>query len=143
MYYFVFLGCKKDNTNILNEGNWLVELSVLDNQKLPFNLMLEKSIDGTYEGKVYNADEIIVVDEINVYGDSILMQMPVFEGYLKGEFSKDFIKGDFIKESLNRIVPIYSNPRNRKKIYLKQNSIGVNFRCLGNKLSVLELQRNI
>ena len=102
---FCFLGCKKDNTNILNEGNWLVELSVLDNQKLPFNLKLEKNIDGTYEGKVYNADEIIVVDEINVYGDSILIQMPVFEGYLKGEFSKNFIKGNFIKESLNRIVP--------------------------------------
>ena len=102
----VFLfGCIENNVENLNEGMWLVELDVLDNQKLPFNLKLNKNLDGNYVGEVYNADETIIVDEIKVYGDSILIQTPVFEGYFKGKFTKDHMQGDFIKESFDRIVP--------------------------------------
>ena len=100
-----FLGCKESNAEKLKEGIWLFELEVLDHQKLPFNLKLTKNQEGSYVGEVYNADETIIVDEIKVYGDSILIQMSVFEGYLKGNFSKDRIQGNFVKKSLEQVVP--------------------------------------
>ena len=102
----LIVGCKeKEQTNNLSEGIWLVELNVMDNQELPFNLTVAKKDDGSYKMQIYNAEEVIDVDEIEIKGDSIRMQTPVFEGYLAGTFTKNKIQGQFIKESLDRIVP--------------------------------------
>lgn len=102
----LIVGCKeKEQTNNLSEGIWLVELNVMDNQELPFNLIVAKKDDGSYKMQIYNAEEVIDVDEIEIKGDSIRMQTPVFEGYLAGTFTKNKIQGQFIKESLDRIVP--------------------------------------
>jgi peroxiredoxin len=102
----LIVGCKeKEQTNNLSEGIWLVELDVMDNQELPFNLTVAKKDDGSYKMQIYNAEEVIDVDEIEIKGDSIRMQTPVFEGYLAGTFTKNKIQGQFIKESLDRIVP--------------------------------------
>ena len=102
----LIVGCKeKKQTNNLSEGIWLVELDVMDNQELPFNLTVAKKDDGSYKMQIYNAEEVIDVDEIEIKGDSIRMQTPVFEGYLVGTFTENKIQGQFIKESLDRIVP--------------------------------------
>lgn len=102
----LIVGCKeKKQTNNLSEGIWLVELNVMDNQELPFNLTVAKKDDGSYKMQIYNAEEVIDVDEIEIKGDSIRMQTPVFEGYLAGTFTENKIQGQFIKESLDRIVP--------------------------------------
>lgn len=102
----LIVGCKeKEQTNNLSEGIWLVELNVMDNQELPFNLTVAKKDDGSYKMQIYNAEEVIDVDEIEIKGDSIRMQTPVFEGYLAGTFTENKIQGQFIKESLDRIVP--------------------------------------
>tara|TARA_R110000744_G_scaffold61769_1_gene127322 strand:- start:5417 stop:6640 length:1224 start_codon:yes stop_codon:yes gene_type:complete len=102
----LIVGCKeKEQTNNLSEGIWLVELNVMDNQELPFNLTVVKKDDGSYKMQIYNAEEVIDVDEIEIKGDSIRMQTPVFEGYLAGTFTENKIQGLFIKESLDRIVP--------------------------------------
>ena len=34
--------------------------------------------------------------------------MPAFEGYISGTYSNSAINGEFIKESLDRIVPFYA-----------------------------------
>ena len=102
----LIVGCKeKEQTNNLSEGIWLVELNVMDNQELPFNLTVAKKDDGSYKMQIYNAEEVIDVDEIEIKGNSIRMQTPVFEGYLAGTFTENKIQGLFIKESLDRIVP--------------------------------------
>ena len=104
--FMVIVGCKeKKVAKNLAEGNWLVELEVMDNQVLPFNLKVEKNINGDYEMNIINADEVIRIDEVEVKGDSIFMYTPVFEGYLAGTFTDSTIEGQFIKESLDRIVP--------------------------------------
>ena len=89
----------------LEEGFWRVELNVMDGEVLPFNLNVSKTVDGNYKMQIINAEEIIDVDEIKIMGDSIIMQTPVFEGYLAGKFSDKEINGQFVKESLDRIVP--------------------------------------
>ncbi|KAG1648512.1 hypothetical protein GQR58_029768 [Nymphon striatum] len=84
---------------------WLAELEVMDNEILPFNFELSKSASGKYQMEIYNASEVIHVDEIEISNDSIIIKTPVFEGYIAGTFTDKSIKGQFIKESLDRIVP--------------------------------------
>jgi len=104
----VVLSCKKniqapnDNT-MLQTGDWLIQLEVQDNELLPFNVIVSKDQRIT----IRNAEELITVDEIEISGDSIRFQTPVFEGYLEGVILNEgtLVKGDFIKPSLDRIVP--------------------------------------
>ena len=104
--FMLMVACKEKNQNSnLKEGIWRVELDVMDNQVLPFNLKVNKEVNGIYTMQIINAEEVIVVDEIVIHGDSIILQTPVFEGYLAGTFTDTEIKGQFIKESLDRIVP--------------------------------------
>lgn len=104
--FMLFVSCKEKNKNYnLNEGVWRVELDVMDHQVLPFNLRVNKGKNGLYTMQIINAEEVIEVDEIVINGDSIVIQTPVFEGYLAGTFTDKEIKGQFIKESLDRIVP--------------------------------------
>lgn len=88
----------------LSEGSWLAQLEVQDGETLPFNFDL-KNDKGQLKIDIFNGDEIIKVDEIKLMKDSIRIQLPVFEGYVKGRFNDTVIDGEFIIESLNRVVP--------------------------------------
>lgn len=102
----LFLGnCATTSSEELKEGTWLVHLEVGEGQLLPFNFELDKLENEGYSLEVYNADEVIHVDEIKVKKDSIVIKMPVFEGFLAGRFTAEKIKGHFIKESEERVVP--------------------------------------
>lgn len=101
----MIFGCAEEKKIELSEGIWLFELQVMDNEILPFDLKMVKSETGKYSAEIYNAEEIIEVDEIEIIGDSIVIKPPVFQGYLVGTFGSDKIKGQFIKEDLDRIVP--------------------------------------
>lgn len=104
--FVLLISCnEKEQAPKLAEGVWRVELEVMDSQILPFNLKVSKGEAGTYTMQIKNAEETIDVDEIKIFGDSIVIQTPVFEGYLAGTFSEKEIKGQFVKESLDRIVP--------------------------------------
>lgn len=89
----------------LEEGAWRAELQVSASEVLPFTFDVRKEEHSGYAFKVYNAEEVIDVDEIETKGDSIWIKMPVFEGYIAGRYSATEITGQFIKESLDRIVP--------------------------------------
>ena len=101
----LLISCDKASKNLLSEGIWRAELEVMDDEILPFNFKVIKNKAHTYQLEVYNADEIIVVDEVEISNDSIKIKLPVYEGYLSGRFTKNSIEGQFIKESLDRIVP--------------------------------------
>ncbi|MGF1557605.1 MAG: peroxiredoxin family protein [Flavobacteriaceae bacterium] len=103
---FAIVSCKDADLKLAPSlGIWQAELSVMDSQVLPFNFKLAKTESGTYEMEIYNAEEVITVDEISIWGDSIKIQTPVFEGFIEGTFNDNEIKGRFVKESLDRIVP--------------------------------------
>lgn len=107
-YLFLILlmsSCNEEQKKSLSEGIWLGELAVMDNEILPFNFKLMQNNGGGYEMEIYNAEEIIPVDEITIKDDSIRIKFPVYEGYIAGTFSQNTIEGQFIKESLDRIVP--------------------------------------
>lgn len=100
----MFFGCNSPADYSLKKGIWRAQLTTLDNQKLPFTFSLNRKPDG-YQIQIFNAREVVEVDEIEINGDSILIKMPVFEGYVSGVFNDSVIQGSFIKESLDRIVP--------------------------------------
>jgi len=89
----------------LTEGFWLAEVEVGDKQILPFNFRLIRLGDDKYNIELYNADETIKVDEIKVEGDSVIIKMPVFEGYLAGKYTAHEINGKFVKENEARVLP--------------------------------------
>ena len=96
--------CNTDNSEPLKEGVWRAQMVLMDEQILPFNFQLKRN-DSGYEMEVYNAEEVVQIDEIHLQKDSIVIQMPVFEGYIAGIFNDSVIQGEFIKESLDRYVP--------------------------------------
>ncbi|WGK64811.1 TlpA disulfide reductase family protein [Croceiramulus getboli] len=99
----LFCSCDTSTPESLKVGPWRVALEVQDGQELPF--LMTVRADGT--AVIVNAEERIEVDEIRIEADSIFIQTPVFEGVIKGHFVNDKeIRGSFVKNSLNRVVPI-------------------------------------
>tara|TARA_B100000795_G_scaffold270029_1_gene262017 strand:+ start:2625 stop:3842 length:1218 start_codon:yes stop_codon:yes gene_type:complete len=96
---FLF-SCKKNTPKTLQKGTYRAVLKIQDNQEIPF--IFEVKNDSLLT--VLNADEIIYVNEITYYKDSVRIQMPVFEGYVIAKIEDNFLKGSFIKSSLDRIV---------------------------------------
>jgi thiol-disulfide isomerase/thioredoxin len=83
------------------QGVWRGELKISDTENLPFNF----EITAKKGMKIYNADEVIMVDEIEYRNDSIFINMPVYEGYFALKMIDSVIQGNFIKESLDRVLP--------------------------------------
>ena len=101
----LLLGCSENpEVKYLKTGNWRGALLLQEQQELPFTFNLEIT-DGMYLMTIENAEERIYVDEIVILGDSITIKLPVFEGYIAGTFDSLTIRGDFIKESLDHVVP--------------------------------------
>lgn len=103
----LFLGfsCSSPIQKELLTGAWHAEMQLSESRILPFTTILSKTAEGNYVLQIKNAEEVIEVDEIMVKGDSILIKMPVFEGYITGTFTDSTIVGSFNKESLERYVP--------------------------------------
>lgn len=126
--FAVFVSCKDSGTVPIKEGIWLAELEVMDKEILPFNFKLAKSNGGDYYMEVYNAEEVVAINDVVVKKDSIIIKMPVYEGYIAGVFTETVINGSFIKESLDRVVPFRAtfgnNERFKTKDTPKVNSSG-------------------
>ncbi|WP_340073616.1 TlpA disulfide reductase family protein [Leptobacterium sp. I13] len=101
LIFAITIACNTKEEQLLQSGIWRASLETKDNAELPFNFEVTKA--GTI--KVFNAEEIITVDEITIKEDSIIIRMPVFEGYIAGTITENEINGEFIKPSLDRIVP--------------------------------------
>jgi len=101
------LSCKeKTKAEVLKEntlkiGTYRAVLEVKDNEELPFIF----EVVSPTELKIYNAEEVIETKEISYRNDSVFIKAPVFEGYIAAVFEGDNLKGGFIKESLDRVVP--------------------------------------
>lgn len=83
------------------QGAWRGELKISETETLPFNF----EITAKRGMKIYNADEVILVDDIDYHNDSIFIKMPVFEGYFALVLKDSMLQGEFIKESLDRVLP--------------------------------------
>lgn len=102
------ISCTKQTKKTLQKGTYRAVLKIQDNQELPF--IFEVKNDSLLA--IFNADETILVDEITYSNDSVRIQTPVFEGYIIAKIEDNFLKGSFIKTSLDRIVPFEATKNN-------------------------------
>lgn len=96
----LLFSCKEEKPTP-KHGMWRTVLEVQDGKQLPF--VFEWKEDNSLT--IYNAEERIEVSDVQLYGDSISIAHPVFEGVFKGTYTENKITGDFIKPSLDRVVP--------------------------------------
>ena len=94
----------------LSQGHYRAELKVSDTELLPFTF----KVNTENELDVFNAEEVIKVDEITYKNDSVYIKMPVFEGYLSAKIENDKLKGSFVKAGLNRVVPFTAEQKDRR-----------------------------
>ncbi len=100
--FIMLSSCNPDYYAIpMKQGMWRGELKISDTETLPFNF----EITAKKGMKIFNADEVILVDDIDYRNDSIFIKMPVFEGYFALTMNDTVMQGEFIKESLDRILP--------------------------------------
>ncbi|PVW14685.1 TlpA disulfide reductase family protein [Marixanthomonas spongiae] len=97
----VLVSCKEES-GPLKTGPWRAVLQLDDKREIPF--LLEYKQDSSFV--IINAEERIDVDDVTFKNDSVFISHPVFEGTIKGTFTKDSIKGAFIKPNKGRTVPI-------------------------------------
>ncbi|MEO6346609.1 MAG: TlpA disulfide reductase family protein [Aquaticitalea sp.] len=94
--------CNPDyNATPIKQGIWRGELKISETKTLPFNF----EVTAKKSMKIFNAKEIILVDDITYHNDSIFIKMPVFEGFFALTMNDTVMQGQFIKESLGRVVP--------------------------------------
>ena len=105
------VSCKQESKKeTLKTGTYRAILNVSETEALPFTFNVIE--DGTI--KIFNAEEEIEVDEIAYKNDSIYIKMPVYEGYLVAKLNENELKGSFVKESLNRVVPFNASLGNER-----------------------------
>ncbi len=94
---------KAENIKVqeLKLGAYRAVLELQDHEILPFNF----EVTSATKLKVFNAEEVIDVDEITYRNDSVFIKLPVFEGYIAAKFKDNNLIGNFIKASLDRVVP--------------------------------------
>ena len=99
-FFFLLLSCNREVRKPI-EGEWRATLEVMEGKQIPFLFTYANGKGLT----VLNAEEEVIFDEVTIFGDSIIIAHPIYEGVFKGVFTPDSINGNFIKPSLNRIVP--------------------------------------
>jgi thiol-disulfide isomerase/thioredoxin len=115
----VLFSCQQESKEQnLEIGTYRATLEVKDAKILPFNF----EVISPKVLKIFNAEEVIETDEIEYRNDSVFIKAPVFEGYIAAAFEGTNLKGSFIKESLDRIVPFSAEFENDKRFELKSKS---------------------
>ena len=114
----VFSCAEETKEQKLKNGTYRAVLEVQDNEELPFIF----EVKSPTELNIFNAEEVIEVDEVEYRNDSIFISMPVFEGYMAATFDGDNLKGSFIKESLDRVVPFIAEFKNKNRFDVKSKA---------------------
>ncbi len=80
-----------ENLNILpvvKTGMWRMEMELVKGKVLPFEFDLKEE-NGNLRMQIFNAKEVIVVDEIQQQKDSLFIQLPIFESAFKLRIETD------------------------------------------------------
>lgn len=112
---FTIVSCKEDSKKIPH-GHWLGELLVNEDKILPFNFEVtaDKSL------KIFNAEEVILVDEIIYKNDSVFIKMPVFEGYFELKLIEDRMTGRFINKDMALDLPFKAIFNSKERFEAKE-----------------------
>ena len=94
--------CKKEPSATLKVGTWRGELQVNNQETLPFNF----EVTSANSLKLFNADEVIFVDDITYKNDSVLIKMPNYDShYLSAKLSDGALSGIFTEVNRGILMP--------------------------------------
>lgn len=90
----------------IGEGIWRGTLTLDENKKIevPFTFNVFYA-DGQPTLTVFNAEERIVVEEVNIQNDSLFFKMPVFDNEFRCRLFQGLMKGVWINHSKNYSLP--------------------------------------
>lgn len=101
----------------LAEGTYRAWLPIQDNQEIPFIFKVESNS----LLKIYNAEEAIMVDEIEYKNDSVYINLPVFKDYLVAKISNDeSLHGFYVSPDRNRKVPFRAEGHENMRFSVKK-----------------------
>lgn len=79
----------------------MAQLTVNDQEYLPFNF----EVTSAHSLTIFNADEVIAVDDIRYEKDSIYIKMPIFEGYIQARLVGNDMTGWFTHDDFDIQMP--------------------------------------
>ena len=91
----IISACSQSNSDF-TAGIWRGSLLTESGVEIPFNFEVKDSL-GKKSLTIFNSEERFVVDEITQKGDSIFIQMPLFDSEIKGILKENKIEGVWIK----------------------------------------------
>ena len=97
----IICSCKTESKpQKLQMGTYRAVIEVQDNEELPFIF----EVKSPTELSVFNAEEVLEIDEVLYRNDSVFIKTPVFEGVFAAKFEGDNLQGRFIQENMGRSV---------------------------------------
>jgi thiol-disulfide isomerase/thioredoxin len=88
------MGCSQSKKE-LKTGIYRATIAI-QGMELPFNFDLQQSGDGAYKAYIHNAEERILIDEIQVAGDSLHMTLHIFDAAFEAVIEGEKLKGQFV-----------------------------------------------
>src|SRR5690606_37238156 len=131
LFAFALMSCNWDTSNKIPHGWYVGELKVNDQETLPFNF----EVTSAKALKIFNADEVILVDDIVYKNDSVYMKLPVFEGHLIVKLVQDGMIGRFINETFATKMPfkaVYNSKERFEVTELAKTDISGNWEVVFN-----------
>ena len=98
--FLSILSCQEKEVQKLEIGTYRGNLITQDNQAMPF--IFEVNSESSL--KIYNAEEVIEVDEIEYRNDSLFIKLPYFETVIAAKFDGNNFHGQWIEEDRDRSV---------------------------------------
>ncbi|WP_277487544.1 peroxiredoxin family protein [Catalinimonas alkaloidigena] len=77
-------------------GSWRAELDI-QGQILPFTFELTEVDSMAYKVHLINGEERLLIDEVNIEGDSLIMPMSFFDTQIRAKIEGEKLSGVFIK----------------------------------------------
>ncbi|MFN4233331.1 MAG: TlpA disulfide reductase family protein [Bacteroidia bacterium] len=91
-------GNKTEEPSGLPEGKWRGELTLTSQEKLPFIFEIRNNDLGT-TFEIINGEEKIFVDEIEINGNDIIVQLPLFDSQIKAKYENKKLTGKWINNA--------------------------------------------
>ena len=92
----IMFSCSKNQEEIgFKTGIWRGELIAQDNP-IPFNFEVLKK-KSVYTINIINGDEKLLIDEVNIFGDSLFFDMHIFDISIKAKINDSILTGTYTK----------------------------------------------
>lgn len=110
-FLILVLSCAQKEPRQLKANSYRVSMKTQDSSELPFIIKII-SPDSL---QIFNAEEVIEVNEIEYKNDSVFIYMPVFESYLEAKINEDYsFSGYYVKPILGRKIFFEAFPGNQR-----------------------------